>query len=137
MCDTNIVGRDFVEGELEYSSGSDSVVSELLDQKIWTPKPADYSSSINTGINSMLCTPSDFAIANYGFLYISSSYTTVSRQSGGTTTYWTPVANTNIYNPQGHGTVTYIVNIGSSQNSVVGNTSSCARPAMLYNLASF
>lgn len=134
---TNIVGRDFVEGELESSSGSDSVISELLDQKIWTPKYADYTSAINTGTNSMLCSPSDFAIANYGFLYISSSYTTVSRQSGGTTTYWTPVANTNIYNPQGHGTVTYIVNIGSSQNSVVGNTSSCARPAMLYNLASF
>ena len=33
MCEANIVGRDFAKDELEYSSGSDSVVSELLDQR--------------------------------------------------------------------------------------------------------
>lgn len=134
----NIVGRDFAEDELDNVSTGDSIVTALSDQKIWTPKYADYTSAINTGTNSMLCSPSDFAIANFGLLYINSGYTTASRQTGGTTNYWTPSATSNSYNgPTATANVAYIVYIGSSQTTSLTNSSTCARPAMLYNLASF
>lgn len=136
MCEANIVGRDFVEGELEYSSGSDSVVSELLDQKIWTPKPADYSSSINTGTGYLSCSPSDFAIANHAYLL--NTYSSMIRPSGGNTNVWTPVAVSDSYSgPNVIGRMAYVTYNSAVNYTSVESLTNCVRPAMLYNLASF
>ena len=136
MCEANIVGRDFAKDELEYSSGSDSVVSELLDQKIWTPKSADYSSSINTGTGYLSCSPSDFAIANYAYLL--NTYSSMARPAGGNTNVWTPVAASNAYSgPNVTGCMAYVTYNSSVNYTSVENSTTCARPAMLYNLASF
>ena len=130
-----VTGRNFTEGELEYNGVDEAdITSALSDQKVWLPTRADYINSsygfsTSTGTDdTRLCSPSDFALANYSYLYTSSTYTTPARQNGGTVQYWTSSAAS---------ASTYACNVsnnGSVNTSNVDYGSIAARPALLFNL---
>ena len=76
-----------------------------------------------------LCSPSDFALANYSCLSTMSSYTTPARQNGGTVQYWTSSAGST---SSGACNAGYR---GSVSGSYVKLEFYAARPALLFNLA--
>ena len=132
-----VTGRNFTEGELE-DGGVDKadITSALSDQKVWLPTRADYTNangdygfSTSTGSDdARLCSPSDFAIANYAYTYVSSTYTTPARQNGGTVQYWTSSA-------ASASTYAYLVsNSGRVNVNTVNSEPYAARPALLFKL---
>ena len=132
-----VTARNFAEGELE-DGGVDKadITSALSDQKVWLPTRADYTNangdygfSTSTGSDdARLCSPSDFAIANYAYTYVSSFYTTPARQSGGTVQYWTSSAASASVN------ACFVFSTGGVGVHTVNNESYAARPALLFKL---
>ena len=131
-----VTARNFAEGELEYNGVDETdITSALSDQNVWLPTRADYINSsygfsTSTGNDdTRLCSPSDFAIANYALTYVDSRYTTSARRSGGTVYYWTSSAysaSTLAYNVYYSGTVSF---------DSVNYEFRAARPALLFKLA--
>lgn len=132
-----VTARNFAEGELEYNGVDEAdITSALSDQKVWLPTYKDYTNangdygfSTSTEIDdARLCSPSDFAIANYAYTYVSSSDTTPARQNGGTVYYWTSSA-TSASN------IAYFVNnYGYVGNIYVHDKRYAARPALLFKI---
>ena len=133
-----VTGRNFTEGELEYNGVDEAdITSALSDQKVWLPTSADYinaeygfdSSPITSYVQdkARLCSPSDFALANYSSLYTDSSYTTAARQNGGTVDYWTSSAAS--VSRDAYGVFYGIVN-----HVVVDYEDIAARPALLFKI---
>lgn len=93
---------------------------------VYTNSSYGFSISIRTYDTARLCSPSDFAIANYA--QVGGSYTTPARQNGGTTYYWTSSA----------GVASYFAYLVDSSGRVSYNSvnyeSRAARPALLFNL---
>ena len=133
-----VTARNFAEGELEYNGVDEAdITSALSDQKVWLPTYKDYtnangdygfSTSSGTAADARLCSPSDFALANYSYLYTSSSYTTPARQSGGTVYYWTSSA------ASASSDACYVFDDGSVSHDTVDFEYRAARPALLFNL---
>ena len=106
-----------------------------VTDSVWLLTRADYinlsygfSTSTSTYGTARLCSPSDFAIANFARTYVSTSYTTPARQNGGTAVYWTSSATFASY-------YAYNVNYNGSINSYTVDTESdAARPVLLFNL---
>lgn len=138
-----VTGRNFAEGELE-PDGVDGpdVTSALSDQKVWLPTAADYinaeygfdSSPIANHVEdkARLCSPSDFALANFSYLNITSGYTTPARQSGGTVQYWTSSAVSTLISLFDN--VYYVYHYGSVLNYGAYSNLIAARPALLFKL---
>ena len=135
---SKVTARNFAEGELEYNGvDTERITSVLSDQKVWLPTTADYinaeygfnSSPITSFIQdkARLCSPSDFALANYSSLYTDSSYTTAARQNGGTVDYWTSSAAS--VSRDAYGVFYGIVN-----HVVVDYEDIAARPALLFKI---
>ena len=122
-----VTGRNFTEGELEYNGvDKTNITSALSDQKVWLPTSKDYKTTYFSSSTQRLCSPSDFAIANYA--YVNSDYTTAARQNGGTTYYWTSSAasaSSNAY---------YVISSGGVSNNTVTYEYYAVRPALLFNL---
>ena len=88
---SKIAGRDLTEGDLypQTNSGSSAVV--LQDQKVFAPTRDDMNNADEYGFttdDTRLKSPTDFAIANYTYLYTSTSYATIDRVDGGTGYYY-------------------------------------------------
>ena len=100
-----------------------------ISDKICILSNSDYITTYFTSNVQRLCSPSDFAIANYAEMNLESS--TYARQNGGTTSYWTSTEYTSHYIPQ------YAINADGSlsENGIVQSyTYVSVRPAILYNL---
>ena len=130
-----VTGRNFTEGELEYNGVDEAdITSALSDQKVWLPTRADYINSsygfsTSTGTDDTRpCSPSDFALANYSYLYTSSSYTTPARQSGGTVNYWASSAASDSSIASG------VDRSGAVVSYFVSFVTYAARPALLFKL---
>ena len=130
-----VTGRNFTEGELEYNGVDEAdITSALSDQKVWLPTRADYINSsygfsTSTGTDdTRLCSPSDFALANYSYLYTSSTYTTPARQNGGIVQYWTSSAASASF-------AYYVTDNGYVSYDLVNSETYAARPALLFKLA--
>ncbi|HIV00997.1 MAG TPA: hypothetical protein IAA62_00325 [Candidatus Caccopulliclostridium gallistercoris] len=131
-----VTARNFAEGELEYNGVDETdITSALSDQKVWLPTRADYinsgygfATSTSTSDDARLCSPSDFALANYSYLYTSSSYTTPARQSGGTVNYWTSSA------ASGSRIASGVDSSGAVVSYYVSFVTYAARPALLFKL---
>ena len=72
-----------------------------------------------------LCSPTDFALSNYAYMYVSTSYTTANRPNGGTSYYWTRSAGSSA-------SFAWSVNIYGNfhYNNYVYNTDIGVRPAL-------
>ena len=132
-----VTGRNFTEGELENKGVDETdIISALSDQKVWLPTRADYinsgygfATSTSTSDDARLCSPSDFALANYSYLYTSGSYTTPARQNGGIVQYWTSSA------ASASDSAYYVYYSGLVSSRTVSYVDNAARPALLFNLA--
>ena len=92
-----VTERTLPDSELDPSSVITADTS--VTDKVWLPTYADYKNSSygfdsSPGISftqdkARLCSPIDFAIANYAGIYTDSSYTTPARQNGVAVYYWT------------------------------------------------
>ena len=122
-----VTARTLEDGVLDPSSKITAGTS--VTDKVWLPTYEDYNSNYGFTSTTRLCSPSDFAIANYAYLNTSTSYTTPARQSGGTTFYLTSSAassSNNAYHVRTDGSVFYYY---------VYFENLAARPALLFNLA--
>ena len=75
-------------------STSDGTGTTTYD-KIYLKSYNEMSSGLfSTGTGAQdyarrLCSPTDFALSNYAYMYVSTSFTTANRPNGGTSYYWT------------------------------------------------
>ena len=136
-----VTTRALTDSELDgyqySSSGNGAGVIDAdtsVTDSVWLPTRADYINSsygfsTSTGTTATRrCSPSDFAIANYAYTHVNSSYTTPARQNGGTAYYWTSSADS------ASGSVIDVTGGGYVGTSIVDRESLAARPALLFNL---
>ena len=121
-----VTARTLTDSELDPKGAITEDIS--VKDKVWLPTYNDYYTTYFSSSRQRLCSPSDFAIANYSSLFTSDASTTPARQNGGTVYYWTSSAasaSNYAYRVAHFGNVTY--------DSV--SFEACAtRPALLFNL---
>ena len=130
---SRIVGRDLTESDLYPLTHSEPTEVALSDQKVFAPTYNDmlsYSFKDTTASDdARLKSPTDFAIANYVYTYISSSYPTIDRVNGGTGFYFLCSSGSSSSGAYGVG------DIGSvNDGSYVYFTFAGVCPALLFNL---
>ncbi len=79
----------------DYASSTSDGTGTTTYDKIYLRSYYEMSSGLfSTGTTNQnyarrLCSPSDFALSNYAYMYVNTSYTTANRPNGGTSYYWT------------------------------------------------
>ena len=130
---SRIVGRNLTKSDLYPLTPSEPTEVALSDQKVFAPTYNDmlsYSFKDTTASDdARLKSPTDFAIANYTFIYTVAGYTTIDRVNGGTGSYFLCSSGYSSSNA-------YFVGNGGNVNGNygVGNTDSGVCPALLFNL---
>ena len=130
---SKIVGRDLTEEDLYPLTNSGSGTVALQDQKVFTPTYNDMLSysfkSTTASDDARLKSPTDFAIANYTAITISTIFSTIDRMNGGAgVNYLCSSASSASY--------AYLViqNGLVEGNSGVDSTGAGVCPALLFNL---
>ena len=130
---SKISGRDLTEGDLYPLTNSGSATVVLEDQKVFTPTYNDMLSYSFKGTtasdDARLKSPTDFAIANYTAITISTIFSTIDRVNGGAgVNYLCSSASSASY--------AYLViqNGLVEGNSGVDSTLAGVCPALLFNL---
>ena len=118
-----VTERTLPDSELDPSSVITADTS--VTDKVWLPTYTDYNTTYFSSNTQRLCSPSDFAIANYAYRNI--IYTTAARQNGGTARYWTSSAGSASYRAYS------VYEYGEVAYSTV-HSEDAARPALLFNL---
>ncbi len=130
---SKIVGRNLTESDLYPLKNSGLAAVVLEEQKVFAPTYNDmlsYSFKSNPDYDdARLKSPTDFAIANYTFIYTEAGYTTIDRVNGGTGYYFlcssgSPASYA--YNVYYYGNV--------NDDSRVNCTDAGVCPALLFNL---
>ena len=130
---SKIVGRNLTESDLYPLKNSGSARVVLSDQKVFAPTYNDmlsYSFKSNPDYDdARLKSPTDFAIANYTYIYIEARYTTIDRVNGGTGYYF-------LCSSGSSSAIAFSVNFdgGVSAFSGVLDTYDGVCPALLFNL---
>ena len=119
-----VTTRALTDSELDPYSGITADTS--VTDSVWLPTYTDYNTTYFSSNTQRLCSPSDFAIANYAQIY--ADYTTSARPEGGTTYSWTSSAGST-------SNFAFDVSIyGYLLGSTVISNYVSVRPALLFNL---
>ena len=120
-----VTTRALTESELDPSSVITADTS--VTDNVWLPTYTDYNTTYFSSNTQRLCSPSDFAIANYAGALVNTSSTTPARQDGCITSYWTSSAGS---------ASNYAYYVGSKHVNFINvyNESYAVRPALLFKL---